>query len=543
VDRVTAGPSITGSPFVLLAGGLWTMPQCDLFPEVGSEQSPRRWPRSGIWARGLCFARATWVPRTAGTGSSSSLLLTPTAQLAVNGGSQAMAKRREGGHGPTLADQVEWDIPPWSHLPTPTSNVSGRTAEQHMAMRRAMDRNTPSQLEAAAQLLPTPGASDGKGNSASQSRERFGRPRPAGDVDLPEAVALLPTPRTTDRGSAEHPSPAQLRGTHGRDLAPTVGMLPSSLLPTPRSTDGDKGGPNMRGSSGDLMLPSAVGALLPTPAAADGDRSSATYPRGNPTLAGALLPTPTAGVHNDGEDLASWEARRARLLAKDYNGNGQGTPLAVAVMQMLPTPTAREWKGPGTGRPGRVRPDGRVRGAGDVTLGLAVAGMTLLPTPTVHDKQGPRDAAGVAARASTSGGPPSLLSETIVNKVLPTPQAHDAQGPKTPEQIRAMRAKGATTRGRQHGVSNLNETAAGLLPTPSAAIATGGQTSRSGDRIGEMLLTGIARDRAEGTLSGTATSPTNPPPPPSTGSNTVPPSTSGKPSPDDEQITLFDLAD
>jgi len=30
------------------------------------------------------------------------------------------------------------------------------------------------------------------------------------------------------------------------------------LLPTPRATDGTKGGPNQHGSSGDLMLPSAV---------------------------------------------------------------------------------------------------------------------------------------------------------------------------------------------------------------------------------------------------------------------------------------------
>jgi site-specific DNA-cytosine methylase len=35
------------------------------------------------------------------------LLKTPTAQLAVNGGSQPEEKRRAGGHGPTLADQVE----------------------------------------------------------------------------------------------------------------------------------------------------------------------------------------------------------------------------------------------------------------------------------------------------------------------------------------------------------------------------------------------------------------------------------------------------
>lgn len=35
------------------------------------------------------------------------LLVTPTAQLAANGGSQHPDKRKAGGHGPTLADQIE----------------------------------------------------------------------------------------------------------------------------------------------------------------------------------------------------------------------------------------------------------------------------------------------------------------------------------------------------------------------------------------------------------------------------------------------------
>jgi hypothetical protein len=35
------------------------------------------------------------------------LFRTPTAQLAVNGGSQHPDKRKAGGHGPTLADEVE----------------------------------------------------------------------------------------------------------------------------------------------------------------------------------------------------------------------------------------------------------------------------------------------------------------------------------------------------------------------------------------------------------------------------------------------------
>lgn len=48
---------------------------------------------------------STSVPR------SPVLFRTPTAQLAVNGGSQHPDKRKEGGHGPTLADEVEHLIP------------------------------------------------------------------------------------------------------------------------------------------------------------------------------------------------------------------------------------------------------------------------------------------------------------------------------------------------------------------------------------------------------------------------------------------------
>jgi DNA (cytosine-5)-methyltransferase 1 len=47
-------------------------------------------------------------------------------------------------------------------------------------------------------------------------------------------------------------------------------------------------------------------------------------------------------VFNDGESVESWEARRQRNLAKFQNGNGHGTPLAIAV-KLLPTPTA--WLG------------------------------------------------------------------------------------------------------------------------------------------------------------------------------------------------------
>lgn len=52
-----------------------------------------------------------------------------------------------------------------------------------------------------------------------------------------------------------------------------------ALLPTPRASDGEKGGPNQRGSSGDWPLP-AIAHLLPTPRAQHGEeRNSNIYPR------------------------------------------------------------------------------------------------------------------------------------------------------------------------------------------------------------------------------------------------------------------------
>lgn len=70
------------------------------------------------------------------------------------------------------------------------------------------------------------------------------------------ASSYLPTPRAMD-GNASMVAPAarQHVADGNGSLAEVLG---AHLLPTPRATDGTKGGPNQRGSSGDLMLPSAV---------------------------------------------------------------------------------------------------------------------------------------------------------------------------------------------------------------------------------------------------------------------------------------------
>lgn len=183
------------------------------------------------------------------------LLKTPTAQLAVNGGSQHPDKRKEGGHGPTLADEVE------HLLPTPTT--INRTSQKAKTGR------------------PTSGASRG---GPSYGLE---------------------------------------------DILEPGGQAPGALLPTPRASDGEKGGPNQRGSSGDLMLPSAVVQLLPTPVVND--------------MGKAYTP-------------AEWDEWTAKLKADHGNGNGHGASLEIeaarlAEPELLPTPvtgytasTAEQWR-------------------------------------------------------------------------------------------------------------------------------------------------------------------------------------------------------
>ena len=89
--------------------------------------------------------------------SGGKLLKTPTAQLAINGGSQHPDKRKAGGHGPTLADEVE------HLLPTPM------TSDTQYPSCGDMRRKSPG-LRAIDGLLPTPKAGDAD----------FGMPRTSG---------------------------------------------------------------------------------------------------------------------------------------------------------------------------------------------------------------------------------------------------------------------------------------------------------------------------------------------------------------------------
>jgi hypothetical protein len=120
-------------------------------------------------------------------------------------------------------------------------------------------------------------------------------------------------------------------------------------------------------------------------------------PRTAVTGSSPLLPTPDASVANYAEDPDKWQARADLLKVK--HGNGNGTPLAVAV-KMLPTPRSSDMNGAG------------VHGQGGMDLRTA---MQLLPTPTAR---GVKD---TGAPAEFDRKSPELLPTTL--KLLPTPRA------------------------------------------------------------------------------------------------------------------------
>lgn len=172
----------------------------DTFPWDSTPSSPTL-PTSGSMRNGRLYARPTSAPPTTGGACSSQLVFkTPTSNIATRG-SQHPGKRKAGGHGPNLRDEVEY-------------------------------------------LLPTPRTSDKKGAG----------PHGTGGMDLRTTIStLLPTPTATDSKSSSGANPEWGHGETLTDAARSIDMFP-----TPRATDGTHGGPNQRDSRGNRALPSAV---------------------------------------------------------------------------------------------------------------------------------------------------------------------------------------------------------------------------------------------------------------------------------------------
>jgi hypothetical protein len=205
-----------------------------------------------------------------------------------------------------------------------------------------------------AQLLPTPDAYEGsRGGSQHPEKRKAGGHSPylASVVEW----ALLPTPTAVPYGNNQSPSP-------GAAVRPSLDQLAPQLLPTPKATDGTKGGPNQRGSSGDLTLPSAV-VLLPTPTASERDR------------------TPE-------------EAARRHLPGRANGRNGGASPDLSSVAALLPTPTVGNVTGGNATRGGSRSNEYLLPG-----LARAAAEGALLPTPTAMDSRGSRQSTAPNPRA------------------------------------------------------------------------------------------------------------------------------------------------
>lgn len=146
-------------------------------------------------------------------------------------------------------------------------------------------------------FLPTPCARDGStganvlkdGKRVSVSGERH-------SIGLQDVVANLPAPCARD-GQTRGVQPTKDGKRISRSGVPHAMQLPELVasLPAPRASDADKGGPNQRGSKGDLMLTSAIHSL-PAPMAADGVVENHSNKRGEPGLSALVkqLPAPTA---------------------------------------------------------------------------------------------------------------------------------------------------------------------------------------------------------------------------------------------------------
>ena len=207
------------------------------------------------------------------------------------------------------------------------------------------DLDSPS---AVASLLPTPAVNDmGAAYTPDEWDQWTAKMKAAhrngnghGKSLAIEAQRLQPTPTTSEAsGAGEH-------GTGGDNLR-TV----AALLPTPRATDGTKGGPNQRSSSGDLMLPSAVAvekdswgdyeaaiarheAMLGRPAPAPTEPGKNGRPRLSPRFAEWLMCLPDGHV-TDVPGLT----RNDQLKAL---GNGVVPMQAAAATRAFVTDTAQD---------------------------------------------------------------------------------------------------------------------------------------------------------------------------------------------------------
>jgi hypothetical protein len=217
-------------------------------------------------------------------------------------------------------------------------------------------------------------------------------------------------------------------------------------------------------------------------------------------------PTPDASVSNDGEEPATFEARRQREMANGQNGNGMGTPLAQKV-KTWPTPRALDGSCPEQPATWEARRDRKAEEGINLHYPLQVAAAKW-PTPNVPNGGRSLSEEQVLAKGTTEDGKRQVGLENVAS-MWATPRAEDSEscgnhpgikgGDSLTGQIRnrwatptARDGESGPGHGAMEGTESLR-TEASKWPTPSAKCAEDSQTHRSGDRSEELLLTGAAK--------------------------------------------------
>lgn len=176
----------------------------------------------------------------------------------------------------------------------------------------------------------------------------------------------------------------------------------------------------------------------------------------------------------------------------EYSGHASHIITQVMERQTYPTPAERDWKH-------GSNPTVRMANGHQVNLSDVVEGVDHWPTPRtqVGRKCAPRPKEPDGHRGNleeivywTDVYPTSSAPGGTTPPTYPTPGAIDAD-------FWRMRSETAANRrsdGHQETLATRIQTAENRpWQTPSVASATGGQTSRSGDRKNELLLTGQAQ--------------------------------------------------
>ena len=178
--------------------------------EYRGTPTARMWKGSGPVGSGS----HTWLLEHGNVEAQVLLLKTPTAQVAENGGSQHPDKRKAGGHGPTLADEIE------HLLPTPQAHDAqkGKTAEQVSAMRaRGHGVSNLNELaENELTLLQTPSVSDATGGHERRGGKRATELLLNGQVkQLAGATTNLPSDAGNESLGAQLPGQLSLLDAMG----------------------------------------------------------------------------------------------------------------------------------------------------------------------------------------------------------------------------------------------------------------------------------------------------------------------------------------